>query len=677
MPPTSKELDKLLETAYERLEQRAVNSKQPRYSSQKNNNDFFTGVMNWVRYAQEEEPGYSTDSRARDTWLTEFYTKEPHWAGIISSVNMIDTNRGWTMIGGRNQVARFVPILENADKNSGWRQWISQQSSGFYVTDIGPITEIGRDGRGGPMRALYHVDPTKCMLTGDVDRPLKYDGNKYPWREDDFFRLVSLKNIKDKFHGLGYCATSRALDMAKLMLGIYSHQMEMIGARAPKGLLLLQNITQEQWDEAMKVREAKLDSDMRKYYNAVAVIAQSGVDAVDAKLVALSQLPEGFDLEVFTNLLMYAYALCIGYDPIEFWPVLAGQLGRGRETDIQHRKGTGKGGLNFMLAMQEAIQGELPNSLLFEFEQRDQEGMRLDVEVAQLAANLVTTLYSGKGSQIPGPRGDQGGDGDPVVAQENPQIQPLISWEEARILLAGYNVIPDAWTHNDEEAKATDAAGIERLYRQQLMENEEVRRAAFQFPQEPIVRYSWPNRKAQVLFRRGDDALKAERFSLVKPAALIPDFGADEQEKDRSLEIEDKADLIFNIPAQLEPEKIFSEEEKIFSTHPDWVEGGWNIERGKADTLEVTVRNSKREEVPVDKSRDISFYIYGPNLALQKNLNSGVRVQGATIWVDLTTEDTAQLGGSYTYAVRVVDDLHRTWTVNEGVMGVLREIVDA
>jgi hypothetical protein len=514
--------------AFEHLErvQIKAKSRQPRLNNKRPDpTNFFGSVLKWVELAKDQEPEYRPDSRIRDKWLQTFWPREPHWAGVVGSVNMIDSNRGWTMVGGRNQVNRYVQIFRYADDGAGWRQWISQQSTGFYTTDIGPITELGRDGRGGPLRALYHLDPTKCYLTGNRKKPLKYDRNEEPWEQDDFFRLVSMKHIMDEYNGLGICATSRVIDMCKIMLAVYNHELEKLGARAPKGLMLLQNISQGQWDEAMKVRDARLDSDMRKYYNAVAVIAQEGVDSIDAKLVALSELPEGFNLEVFTNLLMYAYALCIGYDPIEFWPVLAGQLGRGRETDIQHRKGTGKGGLNFMLAMQEQLQDQLPDTVHFEFEQRDQEGVLLDAQVSQAWANVVTTLWGNKGSQVPGPRGDAGGDGEPVTNQPQ-QVETLISRDEARTLLVNAGVIPATWTQTDEDVKATDAKEIERLKREELLENETIRRAVYQFPMEPIVRYTWSGGKGrtEVLFREGQEALKATRYSLVKPTALIPDF---------------------------------------------------------------------------------------------------------------------------------------------------------
>lgn len=512
-----------IRASFERLDraQDAARSKQPRLQKQRpSDTNFFASVLKWVEASSMQEPEYKVDSRDRDKWLSSFWQEEPHWAGVISQVNMIDANRGWTLTGGRNQVLRYIPVLRDADDGSGWRQYASQQSAAFYTTDIGSLTEIGRDGPDGPMRAIYHLDPTRCYLTGNRNRPLKFDENREAWEPQDFFRLTSMKSILQKYNGLGFCATSRILDMAKIMLAVYNHELEMLGSRAPKGLMLLQNISQGQWEEAMKVRDARMDSDMRKYYNAVAVIAQEGIDSIDAKLVALSQLPDGFNLEMFTNLLMYAYALCIGYDPIEFWPVQAGQLGRGRETDIQHRKGTGKGGLNFMLAMQEALQNELPETIHFEFEQRDQEGVLLDMKVAQAAADVVMTLRGKQRSTTPGPD-DQDGNGTTTLDGSN----SVISIDEARTLLAMWNVIPGEWIRTEEEAKATDVKEIER---EKLLENDAVRRAIYQFPTEPIIQYSWSGTntrgKTRIIFQQAQEALKAKRFSVIKPQALIPEF---------------------------------------------------------------------------------------------------------------------------------------------------------
>lgn len=645
-------MDSQLRLALEQVERarEAAKSKQPRLKNKKPDaHNFYSSVLKWVNDANLEEPEYRTDSRTRDTWLSQFWKKEPHLAGVISSINSIDTNRGWHMVGGRNQVSRYTQILRNAEDGAGWRQYISLQSTAYYTTDIGAITETGRDGKNGPLRALYHLDSTKCYLTGNRSAPLRYNKTKQPWTNDDFFRLTSMRNIMEEYNGLGFSATSRVLDMAKLMLAVYTHQMEMIGARAPKGLLLLQNISQGQWEEAMKVREARLDSDMRKYYNAVAVIAQEGVDSVDAKLVALSQLPEGFDIEVFTNLLMYAYALCIGYDPIEFWPVLAGQLGRGRETDIQHRKGTGKGGLNFMLSFQEQLQAQLPETIHFEFEQRDQEGVLLDAEVSQAWANVVTTLYSGKSSQVPGPRGEEGGDGLPVVND----AESVITREEARMLLAMNDVIPDAWTSSEEEAKSTDAEDIERMRKEELLEKESVRRAIYQYPHDPIVRYSWPRGRTEVLFSNGEEALKATRFTIVKPVALIPEFNSMESPEPK----------VISAPTTFPLKRV----------------NGFNMYRGDCPPLTIVVKDKQGQEIDVSSSVEIIYCIYDQNnkLLVQKEIGRGVQVERSVISIEFAAEDTLSLLGIYRHSVKVMDDLGRTFTVYQGDMAVLEEYIDA
>lgn len=525
-----------LDTAIERARSK---SKQPRFGANRNDPDtFFSSALRWVSASYTEEPSYAGDSRARDKWLSSFWRQEPHLAGVMSSVNSIDSNRGWTLTGGRNQVMRFLGMFRGADDGGGWRQYISQQSQSFYSADIGAITECGRDGMGGPLREIFHVDPTRCSLTGKRNKPLKYDNNKLPWGVDDFFRIVSMKDIREDIKGLGFCAVSRCLEMSKIMLALYGYQLEQLGAKAPRGLLLLQNIDQDQWVEAMKSRDAALDSKMRKYYEAVAVIAQMGFDTIDAKLIALSNLPEGFDLEMFTNLLMYTYALCFGYDSTEFWPGGGGAIGRGRETDLQHRKGTGKGGSSFMLAYQEQMAEQLPNTLSFDFEERDPEGDLLEAAVAQAWSNVVATLFAGGSSASPGPAGPKGGSGEPAKNKDtqsdnNPkdqrpaagQVQQtgMITRQEARQLLAMKGVIPMSWTEQEEDVAATDTTNPE-TERDKILSNERVLRAIYQYPDEPIVQYNGRTNSIKVLFNRSQDALAATRFTLLKPAALIPDF---------------------------------------------------------------------------------------------------------------------------------------------------------
>lgn len=482
-------LNRNVTQAMERLERAQALSKQPRFNPV-DKERMFASFYKWVKKQETAEPAYSADSRKRDQWLSEVWRKEPHLAGVINSVVAIDRNREFSITGGRNVVNRYNNILRSAEDGEGWRYFSGRASLSFYTSDLGAVTEVGRDGPDGPTRALYNVDPARCHLTGKIDKPLAYtpaNGKEQTWLPTDYFRTTPLPSVSEGLNGLGFCAVSRVWSLVELMIAVYEHDMEMIGARAPKGLLLLQNIGEQQWTDAMAAREANLSRMERDYYGGVAILAQEGVDQIDAKLVALSQLPTGFDLDVFTKLLMFGIALGFGYDPIEFWPVSAGTLGRSRESEIQHMKATGKGGVEFTRSFQDRLQRELPPTLLFEFEQRDVSGEMSDAQVQKAWADVFAVYYD-KGTGV-------------------------LTAEEVRQLMVQQGIIPADWTEAEEQSQ-TDSTGEQRSW----LNAEAVWRSALTSPREPIVRYTFPKNRMEYLAPSGYELIKQYRHHPVARA---------------------------------------------------------------------------------------------------------------------------------------------------------------
>jgi hypothetical protein len=471
-------------------------SKQPRFAGANPQKVYFD-ILSWVNTAGQDEPPYLSDSRARDAWLRAIWPKEPHLAGVINSVVSIDKNRGWSLIGGRNQVNAYTAILhsyEAAPGLSGWRAGVSAASQSYHTADLNTIVEIGRDGPDGPMRKLYHVDPARCKLTNQPNNPLNYypPGDKaQSWAIGDFFRVASLNSTNEMYNGLGLCSVSRCLELAKIMLAVYQHDQEQLGARAPRGLLLLNNIGQDQWEQSLASRDIENDSLERRYYGGVQVLcAEGGLGEIKAQLLALSNLPLNFNLETFTNLLMYGYALVFGYDPREFWPVSGGSLGTATETETQHRKATGKGGQDFMLAYQEQIQDELPAALQFEFDQRDDDGELLAEAVKKAQIDTLMAMYT----QAP-PLSSDG----------------AISLMEVRQLLAEQGLIPRDWTLADEETESTDIETARTRY-ERLLDLPRVRRACETFKDEPIIEYRWPLNKSRRIWDSGAEAFARRSF---------------------------------------------------------------------------------------------------------------------------------------------------------------------
>lgn len=457
-------------------------SRQPRFTATQ---DVFQSIYNWVHDMDLVRPGSRATTRDWDTWYRRMSLREPFLTGVLNSVIQIDKNRGWSLIGGRNQVARYTKVLHDADNGEGWRYYAGWQAASYYQTRMGFVTEVGKEGTAGPLRALWSVDPTRCQLTGNADKPMKYfprSGGQQQWLPGEYFRNASMVSTAEEDLGLGFPAVARCLYLAEILVAVYEHDEEMLGARAPRGLLLLNGISQEAWDDAMASREENLDNLERKYYGGVAVLASQGANEVQATLMALSQLPKDFDAKKFTDLAMYGFALAFGYDAREFYPVSSGSLGTATETEVQHQKASSKGDLDFSLAHQEKLQRELPESLQFEYEMRDDAGSQLAAQVDLAKAQVITEM------------------GKWLVDQKS-----VLTKDQMLLLAAEQGLIPEEWTTKADEVTTTDTD--ETDLQEQARHSPYVMRAAMLFPEEPILRYRFPSNRVQLLFRRAGDLL--------------------------------------------------------------------------------------------------------------------------------------------------------------------------
>ena len=519
----TKKIDNALATV-----DRAIKSKQPRFQKAVDPDTFFASVMDWYASPEFQEVAYgSADTRTRDKWLSSIWMKEPHLAGVLNGASLIDANRGWTLTGGRNQVNRYLDMMHNLEGGKGYNTFQRKMAVGFRTCDIGAIAEIGRDGKNGPMRMLWSVDPTRCRVTGKQPFSLKYSPNKgkeQEWTDADYFRLVSMPSIREEMYDVGFCGVSRAIELTKIAIGLEKYDQEKLRAAAPEGLLMLRGITQEQWNNAMEDRAAKMAQKEREYFGSVFVFAS--VYEIAAQMLTLAQLPESFDRKTFMDMLMYSYSLVFGYSPDEFWPVNFGALGRGEESGVQHRKSTAKGGQDYTKLFQESFQKLLPDTLLYEFDERDVTGETEDALLRQEQVTWVKSLYEG-----------------------NSQQAGLISRDEGRVLLAEMGVISPEWTEHeedvvvdeedhtadDEQEPVEPGSGEEpampeekQLKWRELVKTEQVQRAAWSYPSEPIIQAHWkgPGQRVTIetIVSLGEKLLPRKIYSFpVKRAALPGD----------------------------------------------------------------------------------------------------------------------------------------------------------
>lgn len=485
------ELDQLAEATDKVIRQ----SQQPKY----NNVDpqkFFSGILNWVEQIDRSGYDYETDSRKRDKWLRKFAREENYLSGVLSTSVSLDVNRGFTLIGGRNQVIRYRKRLANIQNGQGWRAWQTLSSQDFYNTDMGKVAEIETD-TNGAMISLYHVDAARTKLTGDYDYPLEYYPVGYKpmkWGANDYYRIASMINPDEKYNGLGYCAVSRCVKLARIMIAVTTYNLEKLGELSPKGLLLLESdsMTPEMWEEATETRREVYQSKTgNAYFDNLMVMVDR---ALKGQLIELSGMPDKFDPFMFTDYMMRGYALAFNRDARAFWSVNSGAFGGSQEAQIQYERATHSGLVDYLKMDQEQLQKLLPTSLTFEYEEDDTQGKMMKAQLAKEWTDVGLNL------------------------------QELGVPQQAILkLLVENNILADEWLLDGNSIITDDTLSLER---ERLLQKPTIQRAIERFGDEPIVKWSYPSNDTTVIWERGSAAIKSYHhiqfdFQLTKQRARV------------------------------------------------------------------------------------------------------------------------------------------------------------
>jgi len=431
----------------------------------------FTNIVKWAAYCMANEPKARDSVKTWDKWYRDFANLEPFLAGSLASAVQIDKNRGWSLTGGRNQVSQYTKRLHSfaADLTGiGWRPHVEWLANSYYTTQMGFVGEVGSQGEGGPLTNMWAVDPCRCELTGNSDAELRYtprQGGAQEWRYGiDFVRGCSQRSTAEEKFGYGMPAVARCYSLAKIMVGVYRHYQSKVGITTPDGILAHNAMTDEQWQQAMTVRNQELSSDPDNYINSLIAVGNPGGEVPQFVLTMLPSLPDRFDVEQWTLILMRGYQLAFGYGAGEFYPESYGVVGRGKEQEMQHSAATGKGGKDFALSHTEQLQSRLPATLEFGYDERAVSGQIEDANLAAAQAAVITEISK-------------------WTVKAGGTETSVMTPAQLMQLAAEKGVVPEEWTPQDEDVTGTDedAPG----------DSERVQRAMRAFPDEPIVRYSY------------------------------------------------------------------------------------------------------------------------------------------------------------------------------------------
>ncbi len=354
----------------------------------------------------DQAPAYW--SRARDAWLRAFVTKPGNdlLAGTMATVAAKVATTGWVLEGPERTANKYRRVLvQLSDFGAGWSGYIQRWVWDYLGQDAGGWSErirMGRQGVGASI-GFANLDNARIQITGDPMNPIRFtpisfdgkDADEVLMHHSQVMHLVDSPTPNALRRGVGFCAVSRALMTAQILLDITTYERERLSDLPPAGLLMLNNMTSKQWEDVEKRYEMRQQQDGNKVWRSILTVF--GLDPavpMQAELLSFSQLPDNFDKRTATELAVYAFALAFRIDPREIWPVSAGPMGTATEANIQHIKAKAKGAGLIMTDIERLLNQELslPPTLTFRFDFQDAEEDLQSAEIADMKAQFLRRL---------------------------------------------------------------------------------------------------------------------------------------------------------------------------------------------------------------------------------------------------------------------------------------------
>lgn len=408
----------------------------------------FYNALKEIAAESDNVPPYGNPQR--DDYLSKVWQKEPILAGAVYSMAAKMTALTWKVVGRRRLAQQAAQMFSAAAYIDGydWGGFISSSATDFFTTDDGVFWETVKSGNPllGRLVEIGHIDSIACTLTGHVKYPVIYNsaltGQENKFRPGEIVHFASMPSPREEHLGKGFCAVSRAIRAAKLLMGLHEYDEEKLSNLPPEGVAAVTGLTMREFQDAVKLWRTKREQNISLTFPQVLWLIGSNPGAsVKLDFIGFSQMPESFDRKTVVPQYVNTLALAFGVDTREFWPVSTSTLGTAAESEIQHEKAKGKGPGEFLTITERALNNELPEGVDFEYDTQDIEE---DKNAAEIAKGWVDAYI-------------------PMMAPAVEGVEPLLKREDVLRLLADKGVIPDYMAMGEREVIESTEVHVKSL----------------------------------------------------------------------------------------------------------------------------------------------------------------------------------------------------------------------
>lgn len=298
-------------------------------------------------------------------------------------------------------------LVASTEWYRGWNVGMAKFLIDHLTQDNGGFLEvIGEGAPDGPIMGRFlgvvHRDSAKCQRSSDPRYPVLYrqdKGEVYKLHHTRVIEYSSMPSPDSRMNYVGFCGTSRCLNIARNLLDIMIFEQEKMGSRPPRTVLVGSKIGTKQLSEAFQMANEVMDAQGLKRFAKTILIGNPDED-IGLNMLDLAAVPNGFDKDASVKIGVAAIALGFGVDFRELWPATVTGATKA-DASIQHLKAKGKG-FGEIIQMIERLFGRkvLPAHLYLKFDYQDDEEDSLRAEIRRTRSeSYQNNLNSGAVTQ--------------------------------------------------------------------------------------------------------------------------------------------------------------------------------------------------------------------------------------------------------------------------------------
>lgn len=297
------------------------------------------GPKNYSTY----RANYGRYPNSRDQVLVSTVYYESMWAGVVGMQASKFSIAGWELSGAKPRVqTRIQDLLLNASVGivSGWVPFASAHMNAF--ANLGKAfveAERFTASKNSRVKALHHLDPTRCWMTTDPEIPVVYiDANnrEHHLRAHQVMIFQDTPDPTESMFNSPSSAAARAYQDIVTLASIKLYIYEKASGRRPLAMNFIQGISEKTLRDATETAQDEADRKGVAAYMGAAMTAIMGDVPINVITVPLAEIPDGVNVEQIRQDSHLVYANAVGENPAVIDPRLIGnrQLGAGTQAIV-------------------------------------------------------------------------------------------------------------------------------------------------------------------------------------------------------------------------------------------------------------------------------------------------------------------------------------------------------